>query len=587
MRTNTRTPLLASLILAAFVPWACSDDREPATHATRGAGSSLLAVAAAGPSGRPVHADQAVPPAAEVPEGAHPPLYDDLGDHHVSVTTSEAEAQAYFDQGLRLHYGFNHAEAIRSYRAALDVDPRCAMCWWGIALAAGPNINGGMDAAGARLAYEAIGEAAARIEGVSPLEHALIEALSERYEADGSADRAALDSAYANAMERVVEAFPREPEALTLHAAALMNLSPWFYWEGPYDDRVPRPGTRRIVSALEDALAIDPDHPGACHYLIHAVEAAFPERALECAERLAWLMPGAGHIVHMPGHIYIRVGRYRDAVEMNRHAVHEDETFIADQGQRSVYTGAYYPHNYHFMAFAATMAGMSGTAAHAAREVSPKVPLEVARAVPFIQNAIVLPELTMVTFGRWESVLERPAPDPSLLLGTAMHEYARGTALAALGRLDEARSMLGRLRTRSRSLAAEAGDDETANPVVSIAAHALAGEIALRGGRPAVAAQRFRDAARIEDAMVYEEPPLWYYPIRHSLGRALLEAGEPEAAEVAYREDLSRFPRNGWSLFGLVQSLEAQGRHAEATAARAELEEAWQNADVELRASRF
>jgi tetratricopeptide (TPR) repeat protein len=366
-----------------------------------------------------------------------------------------------------------------------------------------------------------------------------------------------------------------------------MNLSPWHYWDGPYADRTARPATRRILSSLAGALEVNPDHPGACHYLIHAVEAAFPERAVECADRLAALMPGAGHIVHMPGHIYIRVGRYTDAVEANRHAVHEDESYITDQNQRSVYTGAYYPHNYHFMAFAATMAGMSGDALAAARTVAPKVPLEIARAVPFIQNAVVLPELTLVTFGRWKDVLAVPAPDSSLALAGAMHRYARGTALAALGRTDEARAILGDLRRMSREATQAAGGDEGANPVQVIAAQALAGEIALRSGEPEAAAAAFRTAIRIEDGMLYEEPPLWYYPLRHSLGRALLEAGEAREAEAAYRYDLDRFPENGWSLFGLAQSLDAQGRTSEARQASERFADAWSHADVKLTASRF
>lgn len=568
-----RRLLLAALLTSAFVPWACSKNRETGpSNATR-AGSEM-------PTTRLEDPDGGREPAA-------PPLYDGLGTHVRPVTTVSEHAQAYFDQGLRLQYAFNHAEAIRSYRSALGADASCAMCWWGIALAAGNNINAGMDEAGGRLAFAAARRAMALRAGATGTERLLIEAIAERYGPTPLSERATRDSAYARAMERVAEAHPDDPDILTLYAASLMNLSPWHYWDGPYDARAPRPGTRRIVSALEGALAIDPEHPGACHYLIHAVEAAFPERAVECAERLASRMPAAGHIVHMPGHIYIRVGRYADAVRVNRHAVHEDEKFIADQKQRSVYTGAYYPHNYHFMAFAATMAGMRDEALGAARTVSSKVPLDVARAVPFIQNAIVLPQLTRLTFGDWEGVLESPAPDSSLELATVVHSYARGTALAASGRMDEARSHLGRLRRAARQAAAAAGGDESANPVLSIAAYALSGEIALRAGQPAAAVERFRRAAQLEDGMPYEEPPLWYYPIRHSLGRALLEAGDARGAELAYRKDLTRFPENGWSLFGLAESLEAQERPAEADRIRARFEKAWADADVELAASRF
>lgn len=582
MKSTGRPLLLAILIVGGLAPLACSKSREAAqSESARSAASTYAGDAAVHALARTADYDPADG------GGDPPPLYEGLGSHHRSITTRSDEAQAYFDQGLRLQYAFNHAEAIRSYRAALSADPECAMCWWGIALAAGNNINAGMDEQGGKLAFAAAAEARARVGGVPESERMLIAAISERYGPEPSQDRAAPDSAYARAMERVAETHPGDPDVLTLYAASMMNLSPWHYWEGPYDAREPRPGTLRIVSTLEDALAIDPDHPGACHYLIHAVEAAYPERAVECADRLAELMPAAGHIVHMPGHIYIRVGRYADAVEANRHAAHEDEEFIADQGQQSVYTGAYYPHNYHFLAFAATMAGMRDEALHAARTVAPKVPLEVARAVPFIQNAIVLPQLTLLTFGEWQEVLEVPAPDSTLGLADVMHRYARGTALAALGRRDAARAVLGELRAEARAAAYTSGGDEEANPVLSIAAHALAGEIALRAGEPAAAAERFRRAAQIEDGMVYEEPPLWYYPIRHSLGRALLEAGDATGAEQAYREDLAKFPENGWSLLGLAQSLRAQGRDAEAADARARFARAWADADVELTASRF
>jgi len=586
MKTFGRPLLIAAMLGAGLAPWACSKNRDTAEA---GAGSAMSAVQE--DHDHVGHGDAGEPAPDRVADGGDsgarkPPLYDNLGAYHRPVTTEAGETQAYFDQGLRLQYAFNHAEAIRSYRAALAADPDCAMCWWGIALAAGNNINGGMDDAGGRLAFGAAAEAMARRDGLPPVERMLIEALSERYGPDPAVDRPALDSAYAAAMERIVEAHPRDPDVLTLYAASLMNLSPWHYWEGPYDARTARPGTRRILASLEDALAIDRNHPGACHYLIHAVEAAFPERAVECADRLAALMPGAGHIVHMPGHIYIRVGRYPDAVQANRHAVHQDESFIADQNQRSVYTGAYYPHNYHFMAFAATMAGMKEDALYAAKQVSPKVPLEVAQAVPFIQNAVVMPQLTLVSFGDWKNVLKLPAPDSSLRLATTMHRYARGTALAALGRRDDARALLGQLREASQAAALVDGD-ETANPVLSIAAYALAGEIALRAGEPAAAVERFRRAVQIEDSMVYEEPPLWYYPMRHSLGRALLEAGDPVGAEATYREDLARFPENGWSRFGRAGRLEAQGRTGEAADARTRFAAAWASADVQLEASRF
>ena len=537
-------------------------------------GVTLVGCGSAGADGHEEHAHP------QATAGDAVPLYDNLGDHGHAITTASPEAQDYFDQGLRLQYAFNHAEAIASYRAALESDPGCAMCWWGIALANGPNINAAMEPDAGREAYEAIGEARSRAGGASEVERALIEALAARYGPDPETDRLALDSAYARAMAEVAERFPEDPDALTLYAASMMNLRPWDYWAGDYDDRSANPGTDRILAALERAVALDPANPGACHYYIHAVEAAYPERAVACADRLASLMPGAGHIVHMPGHIYIRVGRYIDAVRANEHAVHSDESYIQDRNPMGVYPAAYYPHNYHFLAFAATMAGMSEKAMEASRIVSPKIPKEVALEVVWIQNAVVFPHLTAVTFGDWDEVLALPMPDPELYHATVMALYARGVASAAKG--DEAGA--GEALRRISAIVAE-NDPRGENPALAIAAHALEGEIALRGGDAERAVTRFRAATEIEDAMLYEEPPLWFYPMRHSLGRALLEAGRPAEAETAYREDLARFPDNGWSLFGLVRSLEAQGK--DAGAARAELEAAWRHADVTLTASRF
>lgn len=579
--------------------------------AAPGVAALLLALLPAAPGPRaagdaPVRDRPAVPrpapttvaPAAPTPVADSVPLYDDLGRHHRPVTVRTARAQAYFDQGLRLQYAFNHGEAIRSYREALRLDPGCAMCWWGIALAHGPNINAPMGPEAALEAWNAIHHAleAAEAEAggrtaaggsATAVERELIEALAARYAPDPAAERAPLDSAYARAMEAVRERHPDDTDVLTLYAASLMNLSPWYYWTGSYDDRKPRPDTPKILAALERAIELDPDHPGACHYYIHAVEAAHPRKAVACAERLAGLMPGAGHIVHMPGHIYIRVGRYADAVRTNEHAVHADESYIRDQRPGGLYPAAYYPHNYHFMAFAATMAGMGEKAMRAARRVAPKVPFEVARDVPFVQNIVVLPQLTAVTFGEWETVLSEPMPSEELVHATALARYARGVALAATGRAEGAAAELAAVRRIADAAAAHDAPADDPKVVLAIAEHMLAGEIALRGGRAGEAVPHFEAAARLEDAMLYEEPPLWYHPVRHALGRALLEAGRPAEAERRYREDLARFPDNGWSLVGLARSLEARGKDEEARRVRAAYGTAWKDADVELTTSRI
>ncbi len=510
------------------------------------------------------------------------PIYTNLGSHARRITTSSHMAKMYFDQGLRLQYAFNHDEAIRAYRAAVDLDPGCAACYWGIALAAGPNINGAMSPENGTVAYEAIQEAMRLSNNASPVERDLIRALAERYDRNPEAERAPLDNAYANAMAAVAASYPQDADVQTLYASSLMNLRPWNYWSGDYDDRRPNPGTEEALAALETALEINPDNPGACHYYIHAVEAAYPERAEDCADRLASLMPGAGHIVHMPGHVYIRVGRYLDAVRANEHAVHEDENYIADQNPMGVYPAAYYPHNYHFMAFAATMAGMSEKAIKASQIVAPKIPKEIAQEVTWIQNAVVFPQLTAVNFGRWDEILAMPEPDQDLYHAAAMDAYARGIAHAAKGQQTEARAALRKIAQLEKK-----GNPDGDYPIFEMATHALEAEIALRSGDPAGAVKHFEAAVDLEDAMLYEEPPLWYYPLRQSLGHALLEAGRAEEAEAVYRKDLSRFRENGWSLYGLAKSLEKQGKMDEAKAVWNRFQKAWTHADVQLTASRF
>jgi tetratricopeptide (TPR) repeat protein len=514
------------------------------------------------------------------------PLYTDLGAHHQAVSTRSATAQAYFDQGLRLTYAFNHGEAVRAFEEAARLDPRCAMCWWGVALALGPHVNGGMDAAGATRAWNALGKAQTAAPYATPREQAYIRALGARYAANPPADRAPLDSAYARAMAGLVKQYPGDLDAATLYAEALMDLAPWNYWNA---DGTPRPGTTILVAELERVMAAAPDHPGACHYYIHAVEAVDPVKAVPCAERLAALMPGAGHMVHMPGHIYIRVGRYNDAIKANEHAVHADEAYIGRERPQGLYPVGYYPHNYHFLAFAATMAGRSALAIESARKLRETTPVEVARQVPPVEPYVPYIFLTLVSFGRWDEMLQEPVPPQDLTYSYGMAQYARGVAFAATGRMDEARQALDSLRvaaTTSNAAYVAAGWTSPRG-VLDIATKALEGEIALRSGRYDDAIRYFADAAAREDALQYIEPPDWYYPVRHSLGSAYLGAGKPADAERVYREDLKRFPDNGWSLIGLEQALRAQGKSAQADEAARALTAAWAEGDVKLSASRY
>jgi tetratricopeptide (TPR) repeat protein len=517
------------------------------------------------------------------------PLYDNLGNHHFEISTGVPRAQQYFDQGMRLVYGFNHGEAIRAFKEAQRLDPQCAMCFWGEALAYGPHVNAPMDSAGAVGAWAALERAVALAPRARPAEQAYMRALQARYAKAPPANRAPLDSAYAKAMGQVVREYPSDLEAATLYAESLMDLRPWAYWK---KDGTPYPQTDIIISQLERVIAGNPNHPGACHYYIHAVEAVEPAKAVPCAERLAALMPGAGHMVHMPAHIYVRVGRWSDAIAANVHAVHTDESYIAAERPTGIYPMGYYPHNYHFLSFASTMAGNSAQAIEAARKLAEHVPADAARAVPPFQQLIPYAHLVLTRFGRWDDVLSLPLPPTDLRVSTGLTHYARGVAFAAKGQWPEAQAALDTVKTIAAGTtpgdqtAMTSGEGES-KTVMDIATHALMGEIAYRQGKLDDAAAHFREAAKLEDTFNYVEPPQWFYPVRQSLGAVLLQAKKPAEAEAVYREDLNRFPENGWSLYGLEASLRAEGKTAEADEAKGRLGKAWSGADVTLSASRF
>ena len=517
------------------------------------------------------------------------PLYDNLGDHHHAISTTVPAAQQYFDQGMRLAFGFNHGEAIRAFQEAARRDPNCAICYWGAALAYGPHVNAPMDSASGVAAYDLLQRAIALAPKASAAEQAYIRALTARYAAIPPANRAGLDSAYATAMAGVAREYPNDLDAATLYAEALMDLRPWNYWK---KDATPYPGTEIIVAQLERVMAADPTHPGACHYYIHAVEAVAPEKAVPCAERLASLMPGAGHMVHMPAHIYIRVGRYNDAIRANEHAVHTDESYIAAEHPQGIYPIGYYPHNYHFLAFASMLAGRSAEAIDAARHLVAAVPPDVARQVSAMEPMLPYAHLTLVTFGKWDDVLKEPMPPGDLRLSTGLAYYARGVAHAAKGNWAEAQAAADTVRlistgtTPADQNAMTAGQGEN-KKVIDIAMHSLLGEIAARRGNLAEAEEHFKAAAQIEDTFNYIEPPQWYYPVRQSLGAVLLKEGKAADAEAVYRAGLKRFPENGWDLFGLAASLRAQGKTGEAAEVESRLARAWSEADVKLTASRF
>jgi tetratricopeptide (TPR) repeat protein len=513
------------------------------------------------------------------------PLMDDLGSHHHPITTDSPEAQRYFDQGLRLIYAFNHDEAIRSFQQAIRLDPKCAMAYWGIGFAHGPNYNLPLDDERHRVAHDATQKAIALLSHVTEKERDYIGALGKRYSLDPTADRKALDRAFADAMRELSRRYPDDLDAATLFAESLMDLRPWDLWTL---DGKPQPGTLEIVATLEKVLEKEPSHPGANHYYIHTVEASpDPERALPSAQRLHTLVPGAGHLVHMPAHIYMRVGRYADATETNRHAVAVDRAYMAKLEPQGVYPMMYYPHNIHFLWAAASMEGRSADALQAARELADSISPEMVRGMPMLEYFTPTPFFALARFGRWDDLLALPSPPAEQSYTRAMWHYGRGLALAAKNRLDGAVA-------EQRGLAAIAaetpedrivGDNTPAKKMLQLATAHLSGEIAAAQRRIGNAVARLEEAVRLQDGLPYTEPPPWYFPVRQSLGAVLLASGRAKEAEAVYRQDLERNPENGWSLLGLAQSLRAQKK--DAADAEARFRRAWARADVTLTASRF
>lgn len=516
-----------------------------------------------------------------------PMLLEGLGSHGQRITTASPAAQAYFDQGLRLVYAFNHIEAERSFREAARLDPACAMCYWGIALTHGSNYNSPADANREQAAYAALQHAMRVADRATPRERAMIQALAKRHVSAPPDDRTAMGRAYADAMRDVARRFPDDADAATLFADALMNLRPWNLW---MPDGTPQPETQEIVATLERALRADPNHPGALHLYIHAVEAGpDPQRAEAAADRLALLMPGAGHIVHMPSHIYLRVGRYADAVEANVRAAGADRAYFALREPSPIYRGMYYPHNLDFIWMAASMEGRAAETIRAARQFADSVPPAMLREMSDMETAPAAPLFALARFGRWEDILRQPEPPAAWPYVRGAWRYTRGVAFAATGRRVEAERELEALRGIAATVPAErslAGNFKT-KAMLGLAAEVLAGEIAARSGRTELAVRHLQAAVAEQDGHWFTEPPPWYFPVRQALGAALLQGGRPGEAEVVYREDLRRNPENGWSLFGLAESLRAQGKAAEAAEIQARFDQAWARADVALTTSRF
>ncbi len=540
---------------------------------------ALLAVVALATVSEPV-ADSNAPKQA-------PPRLLDLGSQRHPISTAVPEAQRYFDQGLILTFGFNHEAAVRSFAYAARLDPDCAMCFWGIALALGPNINAPMGPEAGKRANAAVQRAWLLAPKATPREQLYIASLSKRYSSEPREDRSVLDGAYADAMRDLYRANPSDLDAATLYAESLMDLYPWDYWTAEGE---PRERTKEILRLLERVLERNPKHVGANHYYIHAVEEFFPERAVPAADRLHSLAPDSGHLVHMPSHIYWRVGRYDDAIEINQRAAAADEQFFSWCRPGAFYRAAYYPHNIHFLWAAATTEGRSEIALSAARKLATKTASKL-EEFDFLEEFLAVPVLTLARFGRWDAVLGEPRPDPARRYLTGIWHYARGLAYLRTGKADAAQNELAALRQVGADPATAelilAGGVANAAELLAIADAHLAGELAAARGDADEAVVQLELAVARQDALSYMEPPPWYFPTRQALGALLLEAGRADQAEAVHRKDLEQYPSNGWSLFGLAQSLRAQGKDEEAELVERGFAEAWSRADVELVAARF
>jgi tetratricopeptide (TPR) repeat protein len=516
------------------------------------------------------------------------PVFKGLGDHRMAISTKVPETQRFFDQGVNLLFGFNHAEAIRSFREAARLDPDCAMCWWGMSVALGPNINLPMPPDAVAPAWQALQQAQARAPKASPREQAWIAALAARYSKDPKADRHALDEAYAAAMGKLWREHPDDLDAGTFYAEAMMDTQPWDYWQA--DAATPKGHGAEIVSTLETVIKQAPNHPGALHLYIHAVEASTtPERGEAAADRLLTLMPEAGHIVHMPSHIYYRVGRYADSVRVNELAATVDEAYIAACKAQGFYPAGYYGHNIHFLWTSAEMQGRYQTALDAARRLVKAVDAEkLSEGLPLGELYVFTPVATQLRFGKWREILAEPAPPKSLLLDTAVWTYAQGFAHANTGDLKAARTDRAKLEALTRADFSRFEPFNVPAPqMTKLALALLDGEIARVSGDLPGAIAQFRAAAALEAALPYTEPPYWHQPVSHLLGAALLQAKQPAEAEAVYRESLHHYRDDGWVLFGLALALKAQGKNVEANEAQADFMKAWGMADTRLETSRL
>jgi tetratricopeptide (TPR) repeat protein len=519
-----------------------------------------------------------------VAQSKPPALMSGLGQHHHVISTKSSEVQRFFDQGLTLVFAFNHEEAARAFRRAAELDSQSAMPFWGIALALGPCINLDIDSPHENAAYEAVQKAISLAPGATESERAYIQALAKRYSSDSKVDLRKLDADYAHAMRELSKRYPDDLDAATLYAESLMDLRPWKLWSL---DGHPAEDTDEIVAVLESVLRRDPDHIGANHYYLHAVEAStHPERALASASRLETLAPAAGHLVHMPAHIYFRAGDYPAAARSNAIAAEIDRVYLRDSGTiGSMYDIIYFAHNLHFLAAASSMAGNFSDAKRAADElvahIGPMVLGNRSMAEPYMPTQIFV----LLRFHRWDEVLKLPPPDSNLAMTTAFWHFARGSAAAAKGQIGMAEVERGKLEAARKETPADVEFSMYSNKAqtfLNLAANILDARVASAHADRKRAIEYWKNAVQIQDRLYYGEPPEWFYPVRESLGGALLLNGQADQAEAVFRADLEQYPRNPRSLFGLLKSLEAQRKTSDAEWVRREFEAAWKSADVAL-----
>ncbi|MEC7368386.1 MAG: hypothetical protein VX709_03785 [Pseudomonadota bacterium] len=519
------------------------------------------------------------------------PLFDGMGDHSHPITSDVAYTQRYFDQGLTIDFAFNHAESARSFKAAQTLDPQCAMCFWGEALALGPNIN--VTSNGAVImadhdrlaAHAAIQKALTLKHTASQQEQDYIDALATRYNGDPTTERGPLDQQYVAAMRNLTLKYPQDDDAASLFAEAIMNTMPWDYW---IDADNPKPLAQEAIVILEAVLQRNPFHPMALHLYIHAVESSSePERAEQPADRLINQVPGAGHLVHMPSHIYYRIGRYADASRANELAAAVDEKYIAACNAQGFYPAAYYPHNIHFLWSSSSMEGRSAVAIEAGKKVANNVKIEMIDQFPGVEFFKTIPIQSLVQFGLWDEILKEDPPAERLEYANGIWHYARAVAFANKGEIEKAQAEQAAISTfkENQDILFLDSISYPASMLLQIAEALASGEIALAGNDPESAVSHFTSAVAIQDKLPYTEPPFWYYPSRLSLGKALLASNLAAQAEQVYQRNLERYPRNGWALYGLMLALSAQGKETSAVAAR--FDTVWANADVTLTASRF